>query len=293
LIGKKRVGRSRTAQYGLVEISETNIANSVNYISNGSDFLIYADSRLIFLDEYGLPTFQPTAEQLGFNGGEIDWSKSQIRTFQYAPWNFKRQCRDADRCGIEKGSVFLVKGGESKFESNEYWVGSYQNEGFGKVIINPDFLQAELYSNGKAKYKFVETNRELQLPVTSSNDPLFKYLKKQQEKEIVEQVIVAKVNKFVTDNARKYKYEFFASQWGSIRSIAMQYKTKQNIKDALFKEKEGYLVHGVAAEKWNERGRYVAFEKFVNENLKDLSDKDFQSAIINLSAEMAKISKKQ
>jgi len=295
VIGEKRIGRSRTAQYGLVKISEVKkdseeIPASIRM--RGSDILIYTEARLIFLDEYGLPTFQPTAEQLGIREGEIDWSRTQVRTFQYAPWNFKRQCRDADRCGIEKGSVFVIKDGVLKEKSNEFWVGSYQNEGFGKVIVNPDFLQVEPNSNGKAKYKFVENNQKPAPSETSSNDPLFKFLTQQQEKEKNEQNIVRKVNKFVEDYEGKFKSDSFASQWGTIRSTAMQHKKKQEITNALFEDQEGYLVHGVAAEKWSEKGRYNALKKFVEEDLRDLSDKDFQSALINLSAEMAKISKK-
>jgi hypothetical protein len=293
LEGTKRIGRSRTAQYGLVEIKSfpgfKNLLNSVKH----DDFVsVYADARLIFLDEYGLPTFQPTAKDLGIENGEIVWDKSQIRTFQYAPWNFKRQTRDSDRCGIEKGSVFFVKikNGEWRIE-NEKYVGSYQNEGFGKVIYNPDFLEAEPNSNGKAKYKIVEPDRPKKLEKGSSDDPLFLYLKTQQERIQCEQEILKKVNDFVEKNKGKFTSESFASQWGTIRSIAQKQPDKQLLIDELFTEPNGYIVHGVAKDKWDERGRKTALRKFVDGELKNYNGKDFQSALINLSSEMAKISK--
>ena len=63
--GNKRIGRSRTAQYGLVKIEE------FDYEQVGSDsrqkenlVTVYADGRLIFLDKFGIPTFRPTAADL-------------------------------------------------------------------------------------------------------------------------------------------------------------------------------------------------------------------------------------
>ena len=118
LEGNHRLGKSKTAQYGLVKIEEAkenmfpDYTGSVLKDKSGNEiYTVYADSRLIFIDEDTLqPTFRPTAEQLGFKKEDkILWEHSQVRTFQYAPWNNKRQTRDSDRCGIEKGSVFVVK----------------------------------------------------------------------------------------------------------------------------------------------------------------------------------------
>ena len=297
LTGTKYIGRSRTAQYGLVKIEEFNDYINVESNTCNSDFaLVYADARLIFLDEYGIPTFRPTAEDFGFKNGEIDWTKTQIRTFQYAPWNFKRQARDTDRCGIEKGSVVYIKkqdGADKLIYPESPLVGVYQNEGFGKVIFNPDFLNAVPDSNGKALYKVEKTENDKGNPeVKTSNAPLFIYLERQRKQAKTEREILNSVNKFVEDNQNDFTKENFASQWGTIRSIAMQNKYKTKLVKALFDKNEGYLTHGVAKDKWDERGRREKFEKFIEEKLDRFSDKDFQSAIINLSSEMAKISKK-
>jgi hypothetical protein len=296
LVNTKRIGRSRTAQYGLVEIEDvTHQYNPVIYSNqdnNSADILVYADARLIFLDEYGLPTFQPVAKDLGVENGTIDWSKSQIRTFQYAPWNFKRHTRDADRCGIEKGSVFYVET-NSRPPQNNNWIGAYQNEGFGKVVYNPVFLSVEPNSNGKARYKVVEIDDKSDIEKTDSDDPLFKYLQLQKKRQEAEQNIIKEVNGFVADNKDKYTKEAFASQWGTIRSIAMQYMTKDEIMDELFNKQENgknaaYLTHGVAKEKWDDYRRREKLKEFLEQFNKD----DFRIALINLSAEMAKISKK-
>lgn len=84
-----------------------------------------------------------------------------MRTFQYAPWNATRQCFDTDRCGIEKGSVLVVKcTGDTPTISPRY-VGSYQNEGFGKVLYNPAFLEAAANDQyGKAVYQLKKKEKE-------------------------------------------------------------------------------------------------------------------------------------
>lgn len=303
LKGKKRIGRSRTAQYGLVEIEAVN-DYQINVESNtgNCDFaLVYADARLIFTDEYGLPTFQPTAESLGFEHGEIDWSNTQIRTFQYAPWNFTRQARDTDRCGIEKGSVIYVKkkeGADRLIYPETPFVGVYQNEGFGKVIFNPDFLNAEPDSNGKALYnveKLKDNDRreeKKELEINTDEPQLIKYLKIKNNNTVKEQMIYIAINKFVKMHDKRFAEDKFASQWGTIRSIAMFHESEDDLKNALFERNNGYLEHGVAKEKWDRRDRKEIFRQFVDEDLKDFHGIDFQSAIINLASEMAKISKK-
>lgn len=303
LVGKKRVGRSRTAQYGLVKIEKWDYKNIPSRESKDGLVVVYADSRLIFLDKYGLPTFQPSPKDLGINddNAKIIWEKSQIRTFQYTPWNYKRQCHDTDRCGIEKGSVFVIESSTSP--KNSQYVGAYKNEGFGKVIYNPEFLEAD--NKGVSKYKIVgkkgedikeldeaernkmereRTEREIN-SLKASNEILLQYLGQQKEQEFIEQDVYEKVNRWVDSNQSKFKGDSFASQWGTIRSIAMQNSTKKQLMLKLFAESEGYLTHGVAAEKWSERGRLSEFKKFVD---KKLDDSNAQIAIINLAAEMAK-----
>lgn len=316
--GSKRVGRSRTAQYGLVKIeflgeNEIELSTNETTLINGKKCVtVYADGRLIFLDEYGLPTYRPTAAQLGLpENAEILWEKSQIRTFQYAPWNYKRQCFDTDRCGIEKGSVFVVD--VSRYENLDLqstYIGSYNNEGFGKVIYNPDFLKANL-EDGIAQFQINE-NKDGKKPdvdiksqtkqeidnLNSFKSNLSIYLAAQKHQEYLENDVFSMVNDWVEKNWDSFKGESFASQWGAIRSIAMKNRTKQSLSYELFDKKskkngkeipDAYLTHGVAADKWNERGRKKTFKEFFDK----LNDENAQMAIINLAAEMAKKCRKE
>ncbi len=258
-----------------------------------------------------MPTFSPTAAQLGLDGGEIVWAESEIRTFCYAPWNFKRQCFDTDRCGIEKGSVFVVKF-DSKDKLPEAfvsrYVGSYRNEGFGRVIYNPAFLEA--YPDGKAKYSLdndwkakansapgdKQADGGKQAPGDKQADGgklsggakgyssvLVEYLK---ERKANERDIYKAVNEWIVANQSRFKGDSFASQWGTIRSLATSITDFEALKKALYDGKDGYLTHGVAKEKWADRGRLEAFKEFV-EGFK--REPEFaRHAIVNLAAEMAK-----
>lgn len=315
LVGIKRVGRSRSAQFGQVKIEHIDGYNAVESKVKSGTITIYADSRLIFLDKNtGVATFEPQLEQLGLKTGEINWKKSQIRTFQYAPYNFQRQCFDCDRCGIEKGSVIVVDN-VADCPSVSSYVGSYKNEGFGKVIYNPSFLEGDK-ATGKALHTLgelraqKETSETADLTIKSTDSPLMVYLKQQYAEEAEEQKVYDIVKTWID----KYSYLFigkeaFASQWGTIRTIATQFRDAKSIKYNLFEktklltkkdygkektssEPNAYLTHGVAKDKWN-RDRFDAFNDFCYNSLRDMNDKFFRFAVINLAAEMAKRCRKE
>ena len=279
LTGERRIGRSRTAQYGLVKIESCDYPDVLSY-EDPDLLVIYADARLIFLDENGMPTFRPTIDQLLGEGasGEIAWCRCQVRTFQYAPWNYTRQCFDTDRCGIEKGSVFVITGATMPAASSAT-VGSYRNEGFGKVLFNPIFLQAT-DGNGRAKCQFTVPSKETAktAPPATSSSPLFRYLQSCAVKEASDNTVYSNVNEWVNRNERYFRKEAFASQWGAIRSIALRCKAGEDLE----KEINDFISHGVKAESWYGKPT-EALNDFIKANRGNL-----WAAIINLSSEMAK-----
>ena len=278
LIGIKRIGRSRSAQYGLVNISEAIFEEPVSGIQT-DELIVYADGRLIILDEYGIPTCQPTAEQLGLNGGTILWEKSQVRTFRYSPYNYKRKCFDTDRYGLEKGSVLVIKW-SGNVQSLPSYLGSFQNEGFGKVLYNPAFLEAE--DTGKALYRpcsAVENVKKVESVLYRSSLLDFLIRKKTVNDIVLESY--KKVNEWIGVNAGLFKDKTFASQWGQIRNIAM----KGDSKEEIYNDIKTYLSHGVAEEKWRERRRMKVLLDFIHNKL---SDNNTKIVMVNLAAEMAK-----
>lgn len=299
LSGDRHIGRSRSAQYGWVKIeviqgaaisgTASSAATSNEESGNGGEVLVYADGRLVFFDDEGMPTLRPKAIDLGL-AGEIDWTRSQVRSFHYAPWNNKRQAYDSERCGIEKGSVFVVKPlepGDCKpaaAKSGNGHVGVYQNEGFGDVIYNPYFLTAA-GPDGKSTLKYLKAKEGIEktgaVGSKTPDTPLLLYLKTQQKAKAYEWSIYDAVDKFVEDNVQKFRGAAFASQWGTIRGIAMASKPEKvraNI--------DKYLDHGVARGKWEDRGRLACFDRFLDNYTNN--PEIVQEAVINLASAMAK-----
>lgn len=299
--GTVRVGRSRSAQYGLIKITKCNedfeeVSSTIETLKKDDLLIIYAESRLIFLNEENIATFQPTEKYLTGNPQDkILWDKCQIRTFQYAPYNYQRRCFDTDRCGIEKGSVIVIKVSDttdlSKLPSH---LGYYKNEGFGKVIYNPVFLKTQ-GDNGELSYtihplKEKEQNTDHKAP----HSVLIDFVEKQNRQQSLAAEIYEAVNEWVVDktNLRIYTKDSFASQWGQIRAIAMQCSTPEQLLNKLFrgendsklsKHDKGYLVHGVAEDKW--KGKTSALKEFIK--------KYPVEAVINLASEMQKRCKKK
>lgn len=302
LVGMKKIGRSSSAQYGLIRIEHQRESFITSFKSNVTDFIemnavfVYAESRLIFFDAFGQPSFTPSSEQLGFPGGRIDWKKSQIRTFQYAPYNFRRKTYDADRCGIEKGSVICVTNIKqediNKAVTHKY-VGSYLQEGFGKVILNPDFLSHD--QTGGCSFTLMKQKTNIpngdttNLPALVADDVVLSYLKKQSVYLIDQIDLYKRVNAFVKKHSNDFKGNTFASQWGTIRAIATKTRDYNELHSALFSHNDvnpGYLVHGVAMEKWEERKRIHLLKTFIEEFTN--KPQSVAEAVVNLAAEMAK-----
>lgn len=294
LIGKRHIGHSKTSQYGLVNITaDEELVTFISKEAGTEEFAkVYADGRLIFIDkDSGVPTFQPTVEELGFGSkATIDWERSQIRTFQYAPWNAKRQNPDTDRCGIEKGSVFVVNLNGTQSPSDSRYIGVYQCEGFGKVIYNPAFLDSD--EDGRVPITFTKSeankgkeNKEIFIPTNSLNTCLLQALKSRMISDHQNEnykIVNDMVNKLLP--TFKKNGEQFASQWGYIRNLA------ENASDLskFYYDLQGYLNHGVAKDKWEFKKQelYTQIDNLIKNE--KVNDANWRYIMINLSAEMAK-----
>ena len=162
-------------------------------------------------------------------------------------------------------------------------------------MVNPEFLAYNQEVNGEATLRFekenLKTNPQGIHSATTSlplDHLILHYLKKQKALKDEQFQVYSKVNEYVKENERHFK-EKFASQWGTIRSIAMKAESKQKLLDDLLKKPKGYLVHGIAAEQWQDRRRAETLEKFIIGLDKGIA----VNAVINLAAEMAKKSKKE
>ena len=293
LVGKKRVGRSRSAEFGLVEISfQKEVSSYPIEVPPSALTLVYALSNLCFYDAFGRPTATPTAAQLGIPEGKIIWEKSQVRSRLYQTWNRKRHNRDADRIVITKGSVLAIRHEQPILtQVFEAGIGSHRSEGFGKVLVNPSFLLSDSeVLNFSLKKKSVqelyrmpkegvnEIHREL-----PTDTILLKYIadRKKQKEEVIG--IDEIVNKFVKEHGAKFE-GISPSQWGTIRAYAKNAANWESLEKMLFDEKIGALHRGQSESDWrknNRRGELCVF-------VKGSKVSDHVSLMLKLASEMAK-----
>lgn len=306
IIETQRLGKSKTAEYGQVNIQPTAIDSEAESFEAEEDFvLVYAESNLCFLDEKGQPTFQPTAKDLGLDNGNIIWEKSQIRTYSYAPWNGTRKTTSTQRHCILKGSVFYVEGNGTGKSSD--FIGHHQAEGLGKVLYNPQFLDRK--ENALlAALSIQEDKREkaAQKDCDRKKTPLSQFLLRRHKEDQIELATSQLVQQFVhilVPNKYKQLETVAASQWGNIRSIASRATSNNQLKRDLYDGPNSYLTHGVAFEKcWGKNGgkRLADLKEIIKDVEIQSSDDSDNKATPNLmvflakfAAEMAKKHKKQ
>ncbi len=297
LTGEQNIGHSRSAQYGRVRIDlvrENELDETTGQYSG--EISLYCESRLIFLDRYGQPTLRPGPEMLGLppKSAKILWGKSQLRTSRYAPWNSKRCTMDADRICIDKGSVLVVQLDEpADLPTRITGIGCYITDGFGELLVEPGFLQTNdtrgLFTDIVVPDEQAEASSAEQTALPVPDDPLISWLDQQQTDHANNTLILNKINHFVRDNKQAFTGKF-ASQWGAIRTIAEQSVNGLDLLNNLFGDNEaepGYLMHGVAVEKWLKMGRRKILQDFIKKINRDSPD-IMIPLIIRLAAEMAK-----
>jgi hypothetical protein len=273
LTGNKRIGKSKTAQYGQVDIQPIANPKVIESIETPQNYtIVYAESNLCFFNEYGQTTFQPKPEDLGLSGGEICWKKSQIRTYAYSPWNGIRNTPNTQRDCILKGSVFYVKGVAPKSEMNS--VGEYQAEGLGRVIYNPAFLKGN-ESTGEWEFElFKEPNNsddkeESTQPESKPKDQkpttdLGKFLNGLKEQKDKDLAISKAIHKALKLESSKELMKITPSQWGGIRAYAENTKDIGVLEKQIFKD---FISHGVALERyWNKGERTQKFQAIFDDN---------------------------
>ena len=236
LLNSKRLGKSKSAQYGLVEITQK--GNSENIEGNKEPKItpIYLNSRISLIDESGYPTLdlRYIAKDI-----EIDYSKTQIKTSSFTPYNRARQTKDYQRVCIDKGSVIVVKNITNKqIEEIKNGVGAYLSEGFGDILINPSFL-------GEYSFEFQDDKKEeKEKSIKPIESDLAKFLQQKENRKKDKLDILNEVDKFIKDNKSLYQ-KIKASQWGKIRSICTSGE------DNFIDEIREYISGGT--KKWEDR----------------------------------------
>ena len=261
ILNSKRLGKSKSAQYGRIKITET-IGNMALASSIGgakaplpNTTLLYLNSRVALVDENGNPTYDL---KYICKGADIDYPKCQIKTSTFTPFNGAMQTKTYERICIDKGSV-IVLNELSAEQLNEIknGVGVYLAEGFGDVLINPTFLlNKDGFSMGSEASASPKDGAKVETD-------LAKYLKQREDNKQNKLDILNKVDKFIKDNKSLYQ-NIKPSQWGKIRSICTSGDDK-------FREEiEEYISNGT--KKWEQNQIDTLLdEKYSLEHIKLIS----------------------
>jgi hypothetical protein len=284
LVGKHRIGRSRSAEYGLIEISFVGESPVPNEIQFEKELIIYAKSNLCFYNNlYGQTTSLPSAIDLvGTNDAVILWDKCQVRSRNYKTWNRHRSNKDADKIIIERGSVFVVQLG-STVSSNffEKGIGSHKNEGFGSILVNPPFLSSTDITLEKIK---INNDKVYALENGENDDEILESLFNRKKRNDFDYFIDQKVNQFVKD----YKTTFDGiskSQWGTLRNYGKNMPDKKSFETMVFHEKIGFLHKGQSENDWRTKNRRGILKQQLD---KIENSSEYLSFIVKLSNLMAK-----
>jgi len=241
LLGKKRLGKSKSSQYGEVLISlEEGEVESIEDMTLQSEMIVYVKSRLALSDKNGNPTYDLkylVAEELEEN--QIDWSRTQLRISTYNRYDGTRKSRDSQRVVINSGSVIVLQNITLEMiKKLKEGVGLYLCEGFGEVLINPSFLMrelSELYEFKKRK------NPNIAVAV---EDEMVKFLFMKEEDKRERLSVANSVYTFIKENQNIYSKAMNA-QWGTIRSLCSSSRDEL-IANAV----RAYISEGVTKDKW-------------------------------------------
>ena len=214
LESSSRLGKSKSAEYGQVkivhkpELQRENIESK----SQNNQNILYVNSRLALVNEEGAPSFDLKRLCKGLDETKILYEKTQIRISAFTPYNGARQTKDYERVCVNKGSVIVLKDvSPEQLQEIRNGVGAYLSEGFGEILINPEFLlekKIDIKENSHA---------EKNLHAKEPSDYLALFLKQREDNKIAKLDVATKVQEFIQNN--KIYNEIKNSQWGKIRSI--------------------------------------------------------------------------
>lgn len=246
LLGEQLLGKSKTAQYGRVLIEKSNLNDEIDsFKPNGNLTYIYAKSRIALFDEFGNPTLLRNASDLGLKSGQIDFRNSHIKVGNYIPYNAKKISCEMMRYFIKKGSVITIRNLD-KDEKIPKYIGSFQNEGFGAILVNPKFLNVD---SSNENFDIAKNNEKLvkfkKAQIKNTKEPqtnLIKFLSKKEREDTQFLELVDKVEAF--KNKVKTPTN---SQWSAINNFAISSKND----DEMIKNIEKFISSGVSKKDWD------------------------------------------
>lgn len=246
LVRSTRLGKSKSAEYGAVEIKfiGENTDEIQSFTPPEGYTFVYAKSRLALIDENGNPSYDVKYILPNLDDDKVKYEKTQIRISNFTPYNGARSTKDYERACINKGSVIALKNlSAEQIAALKNGVGAYLSEGFGEVLINPWFL-----NGGDAKNNPIEFQKEAETEHSTKEIPiqsdLAKFLKQKQTTKDQALEIAERVADFIKSHKDKFS-KISKSQWGAIRSICKEVA----VSDKVLNDKDDEIENQTTAEK--------------------------------------------
>ena len=268
LCGDLRIGRSRSAEYGLLRTQRIAMDDVVPKPSASQEIVLYCVSDLALQSPLtGGPALTPEGAHFGLDEAVFQLEQSFLRVRSYAPFNTKRCRFDLERQVIAKGSVLVFHMAQaleeqawSQFVDHlEKGVGLYRQDGLGEVLASPAFL---------AKFEFTPQQAEAPLTLTQeqvNEDPpeLALWLESRAKSRSVEILATLQVegwiDSLVANGCPKN------SQWGNLRNAALQATSVEELETKVKK----LCGEGVSLKQWDKTfrldGRKISYSNFIQE----------------------------
>jgi len=261
---KTRIGKSRTAEYGCIQITsqEPGISDRLeNPVLFGNQLVFYCQSDLALRNlESGVPTFEPDATHFAIENYKAQFkpAKSFIRTRAYSPFNGKRRANDLERHVIQMGSVIVFET-ERALSENDLLdiqnkvgsgVGMYRYDGLGCILVNPWLLCSERF----LPLTSTAIQQKVQPNSSEYKSELTNWLTEKYTFSEVDRVVIETVDKWVSTLVQEIgKLGNKApgkSQWSQLVSISLNVENEEDIQTRLFGE-DGLCSSGVSSAQWN------------------------------------------
>jgi CRISPR-associated protein Csx10 len=270
LNGTIRVGRSRSAEYGILAVNRIETAPMQMQPVAGEQLTLYCLSDLALSDiQTGTPTFIPDpAGHLGLSDSSFSPGRSYIRIRSYAPFNTTRKCFDIERQVIAKGSVlvFTRTGGYSLHELQQLQqrlaagIGSHRQDGLGRILVNPQFLAGFGFQPFEA-----QTIASPPSPASEPLPPVAAWLGSRSAERAEEAETIRQVDGWIRELIKGQCPK--NSQWGQLRNIAVQLKELAEIKQRI----EKLCSDGVSQKQWEKpvtiSGSRTKYRQFIQETV--------------------------
>jgi CRISPR-associated protein Csx10 len=268
LTGTVRIGRSRSAEYGGLEIKRCAAAFAPKCYEDAQQLVLYCSSDLALSDPAtGVPLLVPEGAVLGLGDAQLDAARSYLRVRSYAPFNATRQRYDLERQVIAKGSVLVFRkdGGFGAGELDALHVrfsrgiGQHRPDGLGRILINPVFLQKARFTRAEEAPLLAETAA----PAPTDPSLLQNWLVAKAKEQTQARETVARIDGWIAELVRKPESCPKNSQWGQVRNYALREVSVEGMRERL----EKLCSDGVSQKQWERKfvlnGEKVSFADFL------------------------------